>query len=439
MGANEFQAHVTGTDNIIGSKINESLATSQSTYSYLGGKAIVTHSIITSYDQEIYTAQQFGSGNIAITAQDGSGNALHFYQGLNATGQITETEEAAPKKDRLKHHRAADHYNDNIAETTTTDFIENTPVDDNRLDTDQLGSEHEIYIYQYGNANSITADQTNSKNVAEFYQLGDADTIIGEQHGVANSIFITQDDKRTSRDRNVDYLQMGNDNETLIRQKDNKNSPINGAQTVKLYQDGNDSYASIIQTNGEADADLRQDGNKNQARIYQRDGIAESNVTQEGNKNKAYINQDDDWNAAPSAQVLATILQDGKRNEAEIFQSSGVATAEITQTGNDNYGYIDQRSLGWNKEATILSTGNNNSAHIYQNGDVENAIAEIEQFGNDNIAEVTQANANGELTLEQIGNNNQFFATQSEEGLTLRITQFGDGNNLTVNNWRTIA
>ena len=433
MGANSFQAQVTGTDNSIGGKINESLATSQSTYSYLGGKAIVTHSIITSYDQDIYTAQQFGSGNIAITAQDGSGNALHFYQGLNATGQITETEEAAPKKDRFKHQRAADHYNDNIAEITTTDFIENTPVYNNRLDTDQLGSEHEIYIYQYGDANSITADQTNSQNVAEFYQLGDADMIIGEQHGVANSIFITQDDKRTSRDRNVTYTQMGNDNETLIRQKDNKNSPINGAQTVTLYQDGNDSYASIIQTNGAANAYLIQDGNKNQARIYQRDGIAESNVTQEGNKNKAYINQDDDWNAAPSAQVFATILQDGRRNEAEIFQSSGMATADIKQFGDDNYGYIDQRSLGSNKIASIFSDGNNNSAHIYQNGNVANATAQIDQIGNDNIAEVTQTYSSSLLTLVQNGNNNQFFATQSKEGLPLNITQFGNGN-MTVNN-----
>ena len=171
-----------------------------------------------------------------------------------------------------------------------------------------------------------------------------------------------------------------------------------------------------------------------------------ADIDQVGNNHYADIAQTGLYNTATVVQDhgsggIAGIEQVGDNNQADIEQTgaAGDHEASITQIGNDNKAFQDQRF--WGSGSGYLSIeqyGNNNEAYQDRQHMNKNADGLIYQEGDDNYAfqnQRTSFSGGGTAfaSISQTGDDN--WASQSQTGLgdfTSTIVQSGNHNTANV-------
>lgn len=186
--------------------------------------------------------------------------------------------------------------------------------------------------------------------------------------------------------------QVGNDNETSIRQ-------IGSDNTAAVAINGNLNGANsneILQENAVNDAAIIIDGDNNNFNVKQGGtlGVNVLKLGQVGDFNIATIEQ----SAVQLTSNEANLTQIGTRNNVTIEQYASVA--------------------GFGNEINLFQAGVDNDATFYQDG------------GN-NLINSSQLGTNVDATFEQFGVDNSLSTLQAGNNLNLGITQYG-GTSMTV-------
>lgn len=234
---------------------------------------------------------------------------------------------------------------------------------------------------------------------------------------------------------------------------------IGNAQTAVISQNGtgNVNVNEQFSVYGQQ-VNVTQTGLTNSAFTFQNDNAGPSNlinITQNGTGsggNMATVNQSDFW----TINALATVVQDGQGNMAEINQLSSLNDiASITQVGSgqvaeinqgnggapfssqSNVAVIEQYSTFGPQYALINQLGVNNDAYVYQNADAgPNNFGTINQTGDNNYALIDQSDfstISTTGTITQMGNSNVAALYQRDggpftSGSEANISQMGDSN-----------
>lgn len=161
---------------------------------------------------------------------------------------------------------------------------------------------------------------------------------------------------------------------------------------ASIDQIGDANSTTLIQGEFENEGIVLQSGDENTA------GISQNNPTA-GVKNKATITQ---GSIGSCTGCVATVIQNGSENRAEITQEGERNEANLIQDGGtNNRGEVEQ--FGDNNLATFDQQGDDNTAFSKQTGN-DNAF-EITQENSDNFVEINQFNGvGGPVKITQPGN-----------------------------------
>lgn len=226
----------------------------------------------------------------------------------------------------------------------------------------------------------------------------------------------------------VTTIQEGNRNSAYVEQAE-----LTGA-TATIVQIGNDNYAGdphsrlggIFQRAADfATATIFQQGNGNDAGIEQ-DGTAlevNARVDQVGNRNTGYITQYMQFFSDGS------LSQTGNDNVAWLDQRNVDAGLRAVQTGSDNFLIFKQHGAALGP-AIVTQTGNGNAMRVEQDNVLGAAGTGVTQIGDMNIAQAEVKDVSDAVnSILQIGNENTALTAQKSGGiLSGVVTQSGDGN-----------
>jgi hypothetical protein len=254
-----------------------------------------------------------------------------------------------------------------------------------------------------------------------------------------------------------------NNNATVTQNADDSKANIN--QSITSTKNVGDNIANVKQTGSSQEADIDQvysqeassaTGEFNFADVVQSDDNQYARIDQNGGRgNRAFLTQEGSGteNEAVIAQGTGELLdgygdaeralQSGEGNDLTVYQSRRIGEdptsnsfdeAGVTQTGNDNVGFIEQTG-GNGFVAELKQDGNRNDANIDQTGAGQSA--DVRQLGSDNMADVDQGTGASDrgpkstVDILQDGAFNEATAFQTGGGGNanmITIDQFGDYN-----------
>lgn len=240
-----------------------------------------------------------------------------------------------------------------------------------------LAQQNDSQLQQVGLDNNLQTIQNGSSNSAAITQVDGHDALI-EQYGFNNSAIINQESGLNSH---TPEFPPGNGNPPPFF--NGGNDFLDRSSYADIYQNGQQNHASINQS-GSHWAQIFQSGLNNLASIIQ-----------EGSGSGISFNPPGVANPCPPPFApctassdegsVASIYQEGDRNNANIEQDLGSNEAAIVQYGSD-------------LEAIIHQFGDNNFASILQDFRGISALNSISGFKS---AEIFQSNANNIATVEQ--------------------------------------
>jgi hypothetical protein len=304
---------------------------------------------------------------------------------------------------------------------------------------------------QIGNGNSATVDQAGSQHESIIYQdtWGTGHTaVVNQNSGAENFSDLLQDQR--GAEAYVD--QIGSSNTSGLKQS--------GPNTANIYQqgDGNvlgsytDFTGKAFQKNGTSFSDdsnvldLDQLGNTNTAGTWQ-EHHAEATIMQNGNRNEAILYQS---GQATGDLNLATIKQNGDDNSSDIYQF-GEGNSASALSGHANYvsnlnNVVMKQVCDANTASFSLLWGDGNEADINQLGS-SNYTEYSVGYGDDNIAtmKVTgdfnrtrfgitapwgSQSSDNELSITKTGNYNYVSGSVVGDQNDITLVQEGNSNRI---------
>ena len=289
-----------------------------------------------------------------------------------------------------------------------------------------------------------------AQNTSTSTQSGDDQRVYVRQAGTLLSSSITQANGGGDGSHRAMVWQRGTGNASTIDQEGTNNQAYveqglfftpPTSMTSNIYQGTNDNTsednkARVEQHGGSGSvATLTQDGEKNEARTHQDGTNGIVNITQDGEENKSLVLQLPFYSALGNVANInqtgeencSTAAQDGDYNNLAATQSGSENKANQVQSGNDNHATLNQS--GTNGGAIQIQVGNDNINNlVFQTG--SNNYSEDNQNGNDNEIFKGQQGSDNYGRIDQTGDNNYTSFGQYGTNSKGYVQQIGNGNDM---------
>lgn len=308
----------------------------------------------------------------------------------------------------------------------------------------QEGSYNESSVLQVGSSLRAESRQADHRNWLSVTQAGINSAASVSQTGAYNRASIYQDSAGAGHSQQV--TQFGNGNSVNAQQYLGQGSWVTAYQhgprhalylrqrfdsnSLQSAQSGFDNLAQVTQE-GFHRGTLMQSGLRNEVRLDQVGTfgtVVASIISQSGTDNYAYIEQ----SASPVGNQVS-LRQQGTANSALIDESSFGGSVDFVQRGSANI--LTAIHSTWGGTIRGLSEGDGNRVSLEQYGQ-DNAL-ELAQSGDGNLVGSYQGGYQSVATISQAGQANQASLDQSgglwfESGVSASIVQQGAGNQSSV-------